>query len=1390
MNDFSRTPIPPRPARPDLPAPARSRWQPLRMGLVELFHYDSEEFWFRDGHLLLRGANGAGKSKVLSLTMPFLFDAQLKASRIEPDGDGAKKMAWNLLMNGYDRRVGYAWIEFGRLAEDGTPRYLALGAGLSAAAGRPAVDSWFFILDDAADAPRINQDIWLTSEQRVILSKDRLREAIDGRGQVFDTAHAYRRAVDERLFHLGTRRYEALMDTLIQLRQPQLSRKPDESSLSNALTEALPPLAPQLLGDVAEALGRLEEDRRQLEEYQALARAIDRFELRYRAYAGVQTRRQARALRQSQTEFDSASRARSEAQLHLATAQAAEAQAKAEFEAAELALAGRRTILDTLLADPAMQDANRLDEADKDAADRRRAVRHAERALADAELRLQRAVDETGQWAAKAAVAAQRLAELRRAGAACAQAARLDGAWGQSPLAALDPVGLLDLTQEALDAAVSRSRKLAEDRREQIALLRRRHTEAARLENLHAQRLRERDDRREDAAAAAARRDACDAQVETEGHALVGAWSDHFAGLRQLQLSSLEPLAALTDWVVAPDGDNPAREALEAAHQESGHRLASEAAELEARREILETEQGILVAERAQIEAGADAAPPAPLTRAPDARDGCAGAPLWRLVEFRDDLGAAPRAGLEAALEASGLLDAWVSPDGRLRTADGTAPLDTQLVPRAPRPSSLVDWLRPDVAADGPVPAAVVERILAGVVCGDDEPSQAEEAWISPRGRYRLGPLAGAWTKPAAAYIGFPARATARARRLAQISLRLGKLDHDLGEVRALVERCALARKQAGQERRSAPGEQGLRQAHIEASGAAREERTARERAGQADAREREALQALLDARQGLARDAADLRLPPAADALPAAEAAVSWFAEAISWLAQAVRELRLIQPELDRQRHREDEARQDLAARQEQLAAGRSLAERADARLRALSGAVGRKVEELKAQLAQARAAVDAGDQARAAANDAFRESAVARAAAGERAQSAGDILLRQTQVRTQAVARLQQFVATGLMEAAWPQAEPPGRDEAWTIDPALTLARRAEQALAGVQDDDDAWSRVQRQVNGELEELRRALSALGHHAVADASEWGLAVNVVYQNRPERPDRLAARLAREIAERDELLTANERAVLENHLQAEIAAEIQRLLQLAESQVDAINKELHKRPTSTGVRFRLLWQPLPEEEGAPVGLEAARRRLLNIGADLWSAEDRRVVGAMLQQRIAAERERADAGTGADGGGSLFDQLARALDYRHWHRFRVERWQDGIWRKLSGPASSGERALGLTVPLFAAVASFYSHGGSALAPRLMLLDEAFAGIDDAARAHCMGLIREFDLDFVITSEREWGCYAELLGVAICQLQRREGVDAVFVSRWTWDGRSKTPQADPDRRFAAA
>ncbi|MPZ30603.1 MAG: TIGR02680 family protein [Rhodospirillales bacterium] len=1377
--------------RPALPVPTLARWQPLRLGVVELFHYDSEEFWFRDGHLLLRGNNGTGKSKVLSLTLPFLLDAQLKSSRIEPDGDSAKKMAWNLLMNSYSRRIGYAWIEFGRLAEDGTPHYLSFGAGLSAREGRPQVESWFFVLDDAAGV-RINQDLWLTSPQRVVLTKERLRELLEGRGQVFDNAGQYRRAVDERLFRLGPKRYDALMDTLIQLRQPQLSKKPDETGLSNALTEALPPLPSELLGDVAEALGQLEEDRRQLEEYQALSRAVGRFEQRYRVYAGTQSRRQARTLRQAQTEFDNASRARGEALARLQDAQAEEEQARTRHADADTALKRARARRDALLDDPTMRDAKQLEAAARDLDARQNALRDATGTAEEAGRRLQVRIDETAHSERLARQTEHRVTAARQEVAIHADAAGIAAAHGDSPLSHFAAAALAEQTPADFDKARSGLAALVRGRNEQIALLRRRHAEVERAESIHAQRRQMQDERRAEAETASRRRDDADVEVERLGTSLVADWERHYATLEQLMVDPEDAstaLAAMAEWAVALQGENPARLFLQAAQQRASQDFAERAAALDGQRRTLEQERRDLEEERGRLEAGISLDPPAPHTRAADVRADRQGAPFWQLIDFHDAVVAPQRALLEAALEAAGLLDAWVSPDGRLQAGeDGRLLHDTQLVERRALSSSLAGWLRPAVPEGSTVSGSTIERILSAIACADDDVPESE-AWLSPDGRFRLGALVGAWAKPAAVYIGHAAREAARRQRLAEVAERLERLSDEMAGLRAADDRLADDRHVAGEEWRRAPADDGLRAAHATAAACGREVQRAREKLAEADLRCSEAFDTLKAARERLATDAADLRLPAAPEALAAIEAALDRYRDSLAQLVQATHELRLALPELQRQRSREEEARNDAAKSEGRLATARNEAEQAAARLEALREAVGVKVEELQRKLSDARLAVDATEEAVKRADGALRESGEARAIATERAESAETALRERTAARAQTIVRLQSFARTGLLSSAMPQLELPDTTAAWTIDPALTLARRIEQALSELGDDDEAWNRVQRQINEELTELQRALSALGHQASAETTDWGLVVHITYQNHAERPDRLAARLADEIAQRSELLTAKERAVLENHLQAEIAAEIQRLLMSAEKQRDAINRELYKRPTSTGVRYRLLWQPLAEEEGAPLGLDAARKRLLNTSADLWSADDRNVVGTMLQRRIATERERTDAGAGRDSG-SLVDQLARALDYRRWHRFRVERWQDRQWRKLSGPASSGERALGLTVPLFAAVASFYSQGSYPLAPRLILLDEAFAGIDDAARAHCMGLIREFDLDFVITSEREWACYAELPGVAICQLQRREGVDAVFVSRWTWDGRARVREADPDRRFSPA
>jgi uncharacterized protein (TIGR02680 family) len=1373
--------------RQPLPLPHRERWQPLRLGIVELFHYDSEEFWFRDGHLLLRGNNGTGKSKVLSLTLPFLFDAQLRPARIEPDGDSGKKMPWNLLMNSYPRRIGYTWIEFGQRTPEGEERFLTLGAGLSAVEGRPRVESWFFLLegDSPGTDPRIGENFWLTSEQRVVFTRDRLSAALEGRGQVFENHAVYRRAVDERLFHLGTRRYDALMDTLIQLRQPQLSRRPDEAGLSHALTEALPPLPAELLGDIAEALNQLEEDRRQLDETRQLADAVKQFERRYRVYTGMLTRRQARELRQAQTAFDISSEERNKAQGALDAAVTHEADAKDALGTARERLVTARERLGTLQADPANADANRLQQASQDAITRKEEATtalsfqgQAAQALA-AENQLAETLLQRREGAQEAAAAAR---------AACmgeADVAGLASACAGNPLLEADLDQLAGLLPPELSSSAGALRDAAVGRRQQVRVVGDRLLAVGRAretlrtaEELLAERHTEQEE-------AAARRSEADQRVEDEAEALVALSTAYLQQLVELVIDADAGLDLLTAWAANPEGDNPLQLSLAEAYRNASLAHATEQARLDELAASYAREQEDLEQEQRKLISGQDSVPPPDPHRDSMAREQRDGAPFWRLVDFRAEVAQEHRAGLEAALESSGLLDAWVSAAGDVTDVSGIPLLDTRW---SDRPSlndgTLSDWLVADASAER-VDAQLVERLLRGVRCSSQDDGHAE-AWISVDGSFRLGVLAGAWRKTEAVYLGQTARARARERRIVQIQERLNALEREVEGVNAMLSALTERRSAASQELRSLPADQRLRQALLEVGVAQRELAAARARAEQAERNAAGAREKLQGEVRRLEADASDLRLPVEATALDAVYAAVEAFNDAQHHLLLTARELQNVFQAAQAQAERISVAEATLVQRTETATAAAEAARIADARLQVLQSSVGMKVKELQAQLRAAESEVRDAEKEEGGKQTALNQASETRAVAAHDARTAETRLEEKLGARSLAVEHLQRFVQSGLLSSALPEFALPEGDAPWTIDPALTLARRAEQALLQVADDEASWTRVQRQIAQDLTELQGSLGALGHQASSEPNDWGFSVHITYQNRPERPDRLATRLTDEISQRSELLSAKEREVLENHLQAEIASEVQRLMRTASSQVDAINEELKKRPTSTGVRFRLLWEPLTSEEGAPAGLDVARARLLNTSSDLWSVEDRRVIGQMLQAQIAAERARADTDAAA-GASSLLDQLAHALDYRRWHRFRVQRSQDGQWRRLSGPASSGERALGLTVPLFAAIASFYGHGASRLAPRLMLLDEAFAGIDDLARSDCMGLIREFDLDFVITSEREWGCYATLPGVSICQLQRREGVDAVFVSRWTWDGQAKRRIDDPDRRF---
>lgn len=1361
-----------------LPQPTRDRWQPLRIGLVELYHYDVEEFWFRDGHLLLRGNNGTGKSKVLSLTLPFLLDGNLSASRVEPDADRTKRMEWNLLMNGrHQRRIGYSWMELGIRSASGEIRMCTIGCGMRAIAGRSSVDTWFFVTEQ-----RIGKDLWLTTQERTALSRERLEEAIGAYGQVFTTGQAYRRAVDERIFRLGSERYAALVDTLIQLRQPQLSKQPDEKRLSAALTEALPPLNRTALEDVADAMSQLDDIRRELDELDAMRTSIATFMSRYYRYAQIATRRRARVLRQAQTEFDQASRDLNESRADLDRARENVAACLEKQQALDERVAMDTARLEVLKQDPLMRDAKRIEEARREAQIWRERRTEAEQRMEAAKTRAE-SESRLREEREQASLATRSgLLELRRASMKLASQCGFAQVFEPVIMPEHLPDGLQQAPQDIASRVSAAGRDAEQKRREQIAVVRRRLRE---LEHMQQKLLRAKDARTLHADAFDSAMQALELAIEELREAsatLTAAWVEHSAGLQVLRiLAKDELLGDLESWAESQAGQNPLRLALEQQWRAYGELSAAREAEFETRRKALTTDQALLIGEQQRLLRGEVQLPPAPYTRRQDARRDRQGAPLWQLVDFADHVPGELRASLEAGLEAAGVLDAWVLPKGEL-----IDPLTHDVVLAARQSgasASLREWLKPTIPSTTSIAGLDEDTLcalLSAIECTNSDSGQAE-MWISPDGEFRVGALRGAWSKPKEQYIGHAAREAAKRSRLSEIAAELERIDTTLADISAASEQLTADRIRARSELDSAPSDERLQRAHAQRIATDRQRREAQERLGEADSQLMRSEADVLQAKVILADDARDLSLPSGEEEIIAIEDALREFRVTAASFGNAIQVHRASLLELDMQRQREQSAREDIEMAVVDHATKQRSQRAADETLSTLETTVGKQVAEL---LAVIRTTEDARNEHEDALKRARAELIVAsgkRGTAEEKCSGAGVRLDERSGHRKHAIEELQAFaVRTGLFNVALPDLTVPESGIEWGIDAALTLARRAEQSLTDVAAEDSDWNRIQGTIGRDLTELQTAMSAQGHAVEAEPSDYGLTVRVAYHGQAERPDTLQQKVETDLAERRMLLSAQERAVLEQHLEKEIAANLQRMIQETEQRVTAINAELYRRPTSTGVRYKLDWQVVPDDDpNAVTGLAEARKRLLRTRAEAWSADDRHQVGEFLRARIEAERAR-------DEQASLSDNLARALDYRRWHRFSVLRLQDGAWKPLSGPASSGERALGLTVPLFAAASSHYESAHPE-APRLVLMDEAFAGIDDEARANCMALIREFDLDFVMTSEREWGCYPALPGLSICQLIRREGMDAVYVSRWSWDGHDRRQEPDPARRF---
>ncbi len=262
-----------------------SKWQINRIGLIDFWYYDDEEFQFLDGKMLLRGANGSGKSVTMQSFIPLLLDGDKSPNRLDPFGTKARKLENYLLEenDGREERTGYLYMEFKRTESD---TYMTVGMGLRARRNKK-LDSWYFTI---TDGKRIGKDFFLYRDlkEKITLSRQELRNRLGDSGEIIEGQREYMRFVNEKLFgYENSEEYKELVDLLIQLRTPKLSKDFKPTILNEILSSSLPPLSEEDLRPMSEAIENMDNLKSKLEALQSGKKAADKINNVYGKYNNI-----------------------------------------------------------------------------------------------------------------------------------------------------------------------------------------------------------------------------------------------------------------------------------------------------------------------------------------------------------------------------------------------------------------------------------------------------------------------------------------------------------------------------------------------------------------------------------------------------------------------------------------------------------------------------------------------------------------------------------------------------------------------------------------------------------------------------------------------------------------------------------------------------------------------------------------------------------------------------------------------------------------------------------------------------------------------------------------------------------------------------------------------
>ncbi|MEV0088157.1 TIGR02680 family protein [Saccharopolyspora sp. NPDC050642] len=1350
--------------------PTANRWRLHRGGIVNIWQYAETTFDLGGGRAIFQGTNGSGKSRTLELLLPLCLDGDLR----QLGSKGFDTVSIRRLMldeyPGGPNRIGYAWIELHRETPGGGEEFLTCGIGVKASKTSQSIsDSWRFIT-----SRRVGINLYLVGADRVPLGSAQLRELL-GADCVLDD-QAFRAKVAASVYGVPAARYGDLLHLQRTLRNPDVGLKVLEGQLEQILSDALPPLDPGLIERLATSFDDLESIRENIVRLTGADKALTAFLSTYSGYAFGALRDRADAMRTAQDRLRALRKELTGLEKQVSGKQQDRESAQETIAELERREAELESSIDALRSHPAyselqnLRDRERLVESARaaavsalDTASKHRAQEH--RSAESVVGMLRRLTGDSEAAGQAAARAAQQLSTAGLDGALVPRPPAIPAAEVRSEQARVrtspepdaeplpvDRYAAPQLDTDALAAefraAMGTSEEVSAVARQRSALTLALHQQAQELDG-------------EQDKVVELQRQARQAQLT----------STEAAGRRNQAQQELADAAAVwveraQKWAVAWPStvddqlpEPPSAEDLVA--DRSATRQAREQARRwakpqlhEARRQVAEVEQEITELhaesrsreqELAELRAGHEQTPNRP-TWADAGRDTARGRAFYELVDFQSSLDESDRAGLEAALQSSGLLNAWV-------TAEGEVPGLADLLAAPAEPGSggtLAELLSPAAEADCPVPPERVAALLASVSIDGGAGLS-----VSVTGAWRAGVLSGSWRKEAAEYVGAGAREAARARRIAELEEDLARLRAETGEAERRHREASEDTAELEQHLESYPDDSDLLTAHAKLTTAIESAEDADQKAVQLREQHESADQRWQAAQAELVRSAGEADLPADTQALDAAHRAALDARAGIDALREAIesrclptltdlRDLSLHHDAAVADRmEAESQAEQRCAEYAEQATGLAELTSAVGGEAQQIADKVGafeRERAELRTQLPQAREKISS-----------LRESSARLETQLEHKQS--QLAGREQDASAATEAFKQALRIPGLWSAA-------DVDETAPDDPADAARVLAEA---------DRRGSSEATVLNRLQTLQHSLS--GNYDITAADQHGLlTVTVTGEEGPQPVADAARRVGERLAEQRGYLNERYQSIFADYLIRDLAERLRGQVGIAEDLCKRMNEVLDGARSSQGVHVQLEWQP-----SAALG-DDIKQAIDLVRTPFASRSDDQdaLLRRVFTDLIESERDSTS--------GGYAEILARALDYRSWFAFTVRVRDIGPdskprVRRLR-QLSSGETRLISYVTLFAAAAAFYdavsvsSDGRGPL--RLVLLDEAFERLDDPTIARMLGLLVDLDMDWLITWPSGWGVSPKIPKMHIYDVLRPRSGHGIACTHTTWDG----------------